>query len=365
MEKELRIAYFVSSHGYGHAARSTAVMQALLNKSPNVKLEIFTQTPKWFFSESLGENFGYHFCQTDVGLYQCNPLYEDVEKTLIELNKFYPVSQEYLDNLSKKLTDCSADLVICDISPLGILAAQKAGIPSVLVENFTWDWIYMNYLPDDMHFNAHIQYLGSIFSSSDYHIKTIPYCQNNGTVDLVANPVGRKPLSSRESVRKKLGIADSEKVVLISMGGIPDGFKFLYALQKLGDVRFVIPEGGLEEVKVEKNCIRLPRHSDYYHPDLVNSADLVLGKAGYSTIAEVYHAGIPFAFFSRPTFREAEVLQVYIETELSGKEIKCQDFDSDVWKKKIYDLLKLEKVSRPGTYGNDQIADFVVDEILK
>ena len=36
-------------------------------------------------------------------------------------------------------------LVIADAPPLGCAAAAAAGIPSVVISNFTWDWIYAEY----------------------------------------------------------------------------------------------------------------------------------------------------------------------------------------------------------------------------
>jgi len=37
-----RIAYFISSHGFGHAARAAAVMETLSESNPGVRFEIFT-----------------------------------------------------------------------------------------------------------------------------------------------------------------------------------------------------------------------------------------------------------------------------------------------------------------------------------
>ena len=38
-----------------------------------------------------------------------------------------------------------ARLVVSDAPPLGCAAAAAAGIPSVVITNFTWDWIYEGY----------------------------------------------------------------------------------------------------------------------------------------------------------------------------------------------------------------------------
>ena len=48
-----RLAYFVSPHGFGHAARACAVMQAMRAVWPRVVFEVFTLVPEWFFAESL------------------------------------------------------------------------------------------------------------------------------------------------------------------------------------------------------------------------------------------------------------------------------------------------------------------------
>ena len=53
--------------------------------------------------------------------------------------------------------------------------------------------------------------------------------------------------------------------------------------------------GGVSAYRQEGNLHFLPFESDFFHPDLVHAADLVVGKAGYSMIAEVWAAGVPFA----------------------------------------------------------------------
>ena len=157
-----------------------------------------------------------------------------------------------------------------------------------------------------------------------------------------------------------MGIRENEKMVLVSMGGIPDRFKFVRTLKNMPEIHFVIPGGDTRETVIDKNCILLPHHSNFYHPDLVNASDLVLGKAGYSTIAEVFHAGIPFGYFSRTTFREAEILQKYCNEELSGIEFFQSDFENDSWQKKTKSLLSLQKKVRPSVHGADQISDFIL-----
>src|SRR5512135_1927180 len=143
-----RIAWFISPHGFGHAARAAAIIQALCEAHPGIGIEIFTRVPEWFFGDSLTGSFRYHPLVTDVGLVQETSLKEDAARTLERLDRFFPFGTKLVERLARVVRRLECRCIVCDIAPLGIAVARRAGIPSVLVENFTWDWIYQAYLPD-------------------------------------------------------------------------------------------------------------------------------------------------------------------------------------------------------------------------
>jgi UDP-N-acetylglucosamine:LPS N-acetylglucosamine transferase len=131
-------------------------------------------------------------------------------------------------------------------------------------------------------------------------------------------------------------------------------------LQKAGDYYFVIPGIGYTP-SIEDNLILLPHHSNFYHPDLVNACDAVIGKTGYSTASEVYHAGVPFGFVSRPKFRESEIMSVFIREQMSGFEISEQDFSRGNWISQLPELFSLKRTQRDGSNGANQVAKFILD----
>src|SRR5262244_3295844 len=69
-EERMRIAYFVTPHGFGHAARAAAVMVALQEIDPTIQFDIFTQVPHWFFQDSLVRDVHYYNVCTDIGVVQ-------------------------------------------------------------------------------------------------------------------------------------------------------------------------------------------------------------------------------------------------------------------------------------------------------
>ena len=134
-------------------------------------------------------------------------------------------------------------------------------------------------------------------------------------------------------------------------------------LEKQPDIHFVLPGAG-PKMEIRDNYIILPHRSDFYHPDLVNACDAVVGKVGYSTLAEVYHAGVPFGYVMRSNFRESEPLAAFIEKEMQGVYLTESEFSSGQWIAKLQDLLNLNRVKRRALNGAEQIGGFIRHRLL-
>lgn len=359
VNNKCHIAYFITPHGFGHAARAIAIMFSLHEIAPSIHFEIFTEVPDWFFEDSLDDFFTYHSILCDIGLIQKSSLQEDLATTLKYLYTFLPFDNSQIKNLSRVITeDTHCSLIICDIAPLGIAIGDMANIPSMLIENFTWDWIYEGYINIEPGFLKPIQYLEKIFSSPDYHIQIEPVCKPSTGIDLISQPVSRKIIIPRQKIREEIGIPGDVEVVLITMGGIQEHFTFLDNLSKLPNIYFIIP-GSSDTIIKRENMVLLPHHSKYFHPDLINASDAVVGKAGYSTVAEVYHAGIPFGYVTRPNFRESNILASFIQKHNPCLNIPSEKFTCGSWIDQLPTLLSNKRIIRQNPNGASQIANFI------
>lgn len=354
------IAFFVTPHGYGHAARASCVMEAMLEINPSIRFEIFTKVPEWFFKQSISRPFGYHSLLTDIGIVQKSPLSEDLPETIRSLDRFLPFDNIVVKSISGILKQMRCEMVISDIAPLGIAVAKEAGIPSVLIENFTWDWIYKEYSTIECGFDKHIKYLKSCFAQADYHIQTEPICKLAVNSDFTSGPISRKVRLPSKEVRLKLGVRPDSKLILITMGGISEEFTFLNKLMNLKDINFIIP-GDFEKQTVSENLILLPKQSEFFHPDLVNASDVVICKAGYSTVAEVYCSGVPSGYVIRDRFRESEVIDDYVGKNMKGIPITETEYNDHTWISKIEELLTIPRMERNGPTGADETAGFICE----
>ncbi|HEV8628981.1 MAG TPA: hypothetical protein VGV61_01590 [Thermoanaerobaculia bacterium] len=362
---ELRLACFVTPHGFGHAARACAVLAALAARRP-LAVELFTTVPEWFFRDSLALPFTCHAVRTDVGLAQRDALDEDLPATVRELDAFLPFDSRLVARLAATVRERGCAAALCDVAPLGIAVARAAGLPVALVENFTWDWIYAAYGDRTPGLRPHADYLFAWFAGADLRVQSEPVCRPWAGAVRVP-PVARVPRRRRDETRARLGITPEQRAVLVTMGGI----RWDYGALVTGTgpslppgVVLVVPGGAPESHRLldsagQARALLLPFHSDLYHPDLVAAADAVVGKLGYSTLAECWTAGVPFGFIPRHGFPESPVLEEALRAAGAGVPVPADALrhaaaaSSWAW---LDEVLALPRLPAGRVRGNDAAA---------
>ena len=94
---------------------------------------------------------------------------------------------------------------------------------------------------------------------------------------------------------------------------------------------------------------------------LIHACDAVISKAGYSTIAEAYYAGIPYGYVSRAQFRESPVLSAFIQNHMAGIEIDGGSFHTGDWIQAVPKLLQIPRIRRDDLNGAQQIANYLAE----
>jgi len=302
-------------------------------------------------------NYSYHPVIVDVGLVQRDGFTLDIPATLDSLEQLIPFKSQTVEHLKKICS--SSELIITDISPLGIRIAKACSIPSVLVENFTWDWVYTQ-LAQSAAFERFISVTKEIYGEADFHIQTEPICSRQ-PCDLRCHPIARRVQSPPEELKKTL-CCGQKVVVLITMGGIPTDLPFV---QKLGDYQkyYFILAGQEQTAQLSNNICALGYDSPLPHPDLMNISDLVICKSGYSTIAECCQVLAAIVCIQRDNFPESAILERFVRENLAGEIYSQQQFFSGQWLEDLPLLTKRRRTPFPFN-GAGQAADFVSSLLL-
>jgi hypothetical protein len=349
------LACFISPHGYGHATRTMALLQALRERISGLRVQLFTTVDPELFDD-LEVPFDYHQVITDVGLVQHDAFSENRAATVVKLGELLPFDASLVQSCAALCSGCK--LILCDISVLGIVVGRQLQTPSILVENFTWDWIYQQMAVQTAEDAALLSYgrmLASCYDLADYRIQTEPLCCRR-SADLCCAPIARKQRSTRSETRRTLGCGDRQ-TILVSMGGIEVVLPFVGLLQRYPDYYFIIGARNNRALS-GANLKWIAPDEAWHHPDLINGCDLLICKSGYSTIAECLQTDTPICCVSRGAFAESAALEHFVENEMNATILEQRLFLNGAWLDALPSLLARKRTRLP-VNGADQAAEFI------
>ncbi|MCB9377326.1 MAG: hypothetical protein H6511_00990 [Holophagales bacterium] len=352
-----RIAAFVTPHGYGHAARLGAVLAELVRRIPALELQIWTTVPRDFLEEALAPGFELVPVRVDVGVAQLTPFEEDPSATLAHLAAWEAEAAASEAEWLERLARFRPDVVVADIAPLGLELAARAGVPAVLVESFTWQWIYEPYLAGVAGLARFRERFAAATASAALRIRAEPLCDVRTPTpgEVRVGPIVRALSATPAEVRARLGLAPKDRLVAVSLGGIP--FRLAGAAGwDLGDGVTIAAVGAAERARREGRVWLLPHRLGWPHRDLVGAADLVVGKLGYSTLAEAWAAGVGYLYVPRPGFRESAVLERWVAGRLPAAAVGPEALADGAWTEAARALLAAGRATPGATRGAAEAA---------
>ena len=358
MIEPLRLAAFVSPHGFGHAARCSAVIAELHRAGP-VRVELFTTAPRWFFDESIEGLFRYHEVQVDVGFRQRSALEIDLDATTAAVDEFVPFDVDRVADLGGRVQAARCQVVLCDIAPIGVAVAETTGIPSIVVENFSWGWLYQPLTAASPRLAALGRELDRWMDRATRRVQARPVCLRDESHELV-DPISREPRLERAAAREALGIDREGPVVVVTMGGYGEPMPFIDRLRHLDDHTFVVT--GTPSSRRDGNLLLFDNNTPLFMPDVLRAADAVVAKLGYGTVSEVWREGLPFAHVTRSNFREMASLEAFAAGELSGFLLSREGFATGAWIDRLDELLAMPR--RPHEGGGARRVAAVIREVV-
>jgi hypothetical protein len=319
------IVAYVSGHGYGHATRTGEVLRMLREADPGLPLAVVSSAPERLFRAAVSGLSAFRPLECDVGVAQANALVIDEEETVRRWRRFAADGQARVESEAAWLRGAGARLVLGDVPPLAFAAAARAGVPSVGLANFSWDWIYR-------HLGRRHPELAEAAEAAaeDYgragRLLELPFAG-----DLTAFPVreriglvARRPRLSRAEARRRLGLPGGI-LVLISFGGVAFSLDAA-GLAGLRDCHFFTLGGGdgaVANVTVFRDGQVASLGIGY--PDLVGAADVVVSKPGYGIVSDAIGAGTRLVYTERGDFPEYPILVEGMKAYLPCAHVSNQD----------------------------------------
>jgi hypothetical protein len=371
MSPSYRIVFYVSGHGFGHASRIIEVIHALLEARPDVSIAVRTSAPRRLFERTLDTSVEFFDVQCDTGMAQTDSLHVDEAESISRARAFHDRLSEKAAGEAVYLKRSGAGLVVGDIPPLAFAAAAEAGLASVAIGNFTWDWIYegcAGEVPGGL-----IRAIRDAYRTVTLALR-LPMAGGFAGLERLTRDI---PFIARHSrresaeVRRWLEIPEGKTVLLMSFGGYGLAGLNTAALSNLGDYAIVTTDFPTQGNAINPApgliCLSEQRlYGDgYRYEDLVRASDVVVTKPGYGIISECIANDTAILYTSRGRFPEYDVLVREMPNYLRAQFIEQDDLRAGQWAPALEKLLSSSKSAstptrKPDTNGAQVAAENIL-----
>jgi L-arabinokinase len=353
------LAVYVSGHGYGHATRTAEVLRAVRERARDLPITVCTSAPKSLFEGVVGPPLSVRRVECDVGLIQKDALTIDEAGTVDELRRFLDGWDALVAREARWLSDAGARLVLGDIPPLAFAAAAAAGIPSVALGNFSWDWIYRHLAARQPALAEAASHAAAAYAHAERLLR-LPFAGDLSAFRRIEDLplVARMPALDKAEARRSLGL-DARPVVLLSFGGVGMPGLEPAALGRLDEYLFLLTgrAGAGEAPNLRRIEAEDLAAAGLAYPDLVAAADVVVSKPGYGIVSDCIGAAARFVYTDRGDFPEYPILVAEMPRYLPVAFASSADVRAGRLDEALRQVMALPFPAPPPTNGASVAAD--------
>jgi L-arabinokinase len=253
---------------------------------------------------------------------------------------------------------------VVDAAPLGCEAAARAGIPSAVVSNFTWDWIYAEYaehlhlapdvIPTIQRAYTRANEAWRLPMHGGFETFSAAWLADAPSRRLIDVPfVARHARHDRDETRRRLGLPLDRRLALPSFGG--------YGVSNVNYPEIDLGPGwdvlaGVADARIYEAGLR--------YEDLVAAVDVVFTKPGYGIIAECIANDTPLVYTPRGRFAEYDVLVREMPKYLRCSELDTASLLAGRWREALERAVHAPApTERPRTDGAAEIARMMIERL--
>lgn len=321
----MKIAYYITSHGYGHALRSSVICNKF---SPDVEVIFRTLVPEAFFRREVLRPFSYAPAEFDCGCIQTDGVTVDIGRTIAAYCGRADKNAMILPDEAQWCVDQKIDGIVGDIVPFAFEVAHAAGIPSIAVTNFTWWDIYQEYCGTFPYFAPYVEKIRCQYGLAAMLLDlkaSLPmeYFKKRKPVP----PVGRVGKNIRDRILSEFSLGKNKCLALIYTGNFGMDAIDWKKLERFTKWEFL----GLYPLLGSPSNYNVVSKRVFRYQDCIASVDLMVSKIGYGVYAECFLNGTPILYLPREEFAEYPVLDRAIVKWGGGVCLPKDDFYQLNW----------------------------------
>jgi hypothetical protein len=320
------IYFAITDHGFGHAARTSAIANTILKLIPEAKLILVTTAPKWLIDCYIEGNFSYRPRSFDVGVVQSDSLKMNLDATLHRWREIINNNDRIIAEEVAFIQEQGVDLVFGDVTPIASLIAKAAGIPCWMSSNFGWDLIYRDWGGE---FTPIADWISNCYQQCD-RLFRVPLHEPMDRFPVIEDIglTGGDPKYDFDLLRDQFQLdKPQEKTILLTFGGLGIDAIPYQNISAFPDYQFITLDRQAPDLP---NLVKI-LDREYRPVDFMPLCSRVVSKPGYSTYSEALKLDIPLISLTRSGFAESQIIINGMQDYGHHQVINPEQFFSDDW----------------------------------
>ncbi|KRT56464.1 hypothetical protein [endosymbiont of Ridgeia piscesae] len=279
----------ISGHGFGHAAQTSVLVNALRQRLPRLRLTLATDLPEPFLRRRFAGHFELLRIACDPGMPMHSALQVDVDAAHYAYREYHRDWQSHLQSWRALLCSQRPDLVFADAPYMVLSAARLEGLPCAAGCSLNWADIYGHFCgskPGGQTIRGQIE---ESYQQADAFFRftpsmPMPWLENG--VDV--GPLVAPHASVRRQLFKACDLSDQTRLVLVSLGGLDTRIDFQHWPEREG-IRWILPQSW----QVRRRDVLVWEALEQRFGSVLGNCDAVILKPGYGMISEAVINRLP------------------------------------------------------------------------
>ena len=350
----------LSSHGFGHLAQVSPVINALRKRIPGLRLSVQSDLPEWKLKTRIDGPFDLIRYTPDVVFPMAGPTELLWDAALDAYRDFHARWDERVKVQRSLFESNRPKLLLADVPYLPLAAAQSLDIPAIAFCSLNWvDILAANssaerVLADELHVMRQ-SYLSARWFIQPEPSIPMQWLSNRRPVGPVAAP-GK---NCHAAITQTLGIASNSRLIVMGLGGIPSQVANTNWPRLDGVHWLVDPNDWIERADVHDQAAL-----DFSFRDLACSADVFITKPGYGAYTEAACCGTPVLNVAREGWAEVPYLEAWLRKSTPFETISLPQLQSGDFNGALERLLKLSRAKGIVPEGIEQAVEIILPLLI-
>jgi len=345
----------ISSHGYGHVSQTAAVLNELARLMPALRLTVRTTAPLSLLQQRIHCEFEHIPAAFDFGMKMANAVDVQVGESAAAYREFHTGWSQRVSTEAQTIRRLKPDLLLANVPYLSLAAANEAGVKAVGMCSLNWADIYQHYCANEASALLIHEQMLAAYNSAEYFLKVQPAMEMARFANARnIQPIAQPGTSKRINIESQCSLRDSDKLVLVAMGGM----EFRLPMQTwphLPGVHWVVPQSW----GIQRDDTTAFESLNIAFSDVMASCNAVITKPGYGTFTEAACAAVPVLYLTRGDWPEEPCLVQWLKQNVACLEIEREMLMAGELGNVLQRLWEIPLPRRPVASGAVEAAKFL------